>query len=352
MGCEVDPIIKSYEKGWNADLVGVLPTITPGLYSGLSPTDDGDFVVLRETLQIDFTSDLAVIKVNPNADVTGAFGPLNNGQNIDIRQSSNTPSLLKVHGQSVLNPNLQSIVSFNEKSGIESMTIDLTDELVNLVPTRNFLSNTHFYLSGLNLNSNGYSILRFQHNGNVDYTLALLALPVDYIEGEGDILFVLTNNEEVYSLNSFNENGELDWSVPLNGDNGIISDLESARNIFVSPSNTTTILGSDEEGDLLIAFIDPRGDLIFQRTYPGFLLSQLRDYKVTRDGASMMILTGLTEGEDPSFTVFKLNHRAVNVWRADYVLNEPFGNVEFVELKNRDIVVLTTAGDLFYINSD
>ena len=109
ISCEVDTIIETYESEWQADLVGVLPSIRPGRYSGLNAIEDRSVLVLREVLNNDFTSELAVIEVSQSADVLNTSGPINNGQNIDILQSTWFSSTLKLHGQSVENPRYKAL---------------------------------------------------------------------------------------------------------------------------------------------------------------------------------------------------------------------------------------------------
>ena len=203
----------------------------------------------------------------------------------------------------------------------------------------------------MNLEAEGYTVIQFDHNGNKGYEFELAEKPIDIFEGEDGILFMLIDENEQFKLSAIESNGLTKWTTALNGANGVVSGLERAEKIYGSPSNTTTVIGSNDENNLLIAFIDPRGNLVFQRSYQELTLGQVRDFVIARDGTGIMVLTGVESGDRPSFSVFKLNHRGVNVWRGDFILNEAFRDVEVVELSNRDVVLLTSTGDIFYVNA-
>ncbi len=346
--CEVDTIIDSYQDRWQLNLTGVLSELNNGSFSGLSALDNGSFIVLREILVEDFSSEIAVFKISNEGDILGTQSSILEDQNIDIQQSAKN-IMVDFHGQSPLSSDLHSFLSISDKLEFESSTVDLSLELSQLVPSSNYLSPEFLYVSGINLNKLGYSIVKIGRNGQSEWKLEFDEKPVDFFEGTNEKFFILSGEEDGDQIAAINPDGSLNWSVKLKELDKETQDFKSAQTIVGSPSNTIAIIGADQLDNLSIVFIDPKGKFIFQHSYRGFSVNQFQDFIVTSDGAFMMILSDVEISDNPSFTVFKLNHRAGITWSNNYILDELPKSVELIELQNRDVVILTSDGNLFLI---
>lgn len=345
--CDVDSIIKTYEDRWQTNLIGVLPRLNIGAYGGLSTFEDGSILALREIVLNDGSSEIATFNISDDGEVIETKTSFQIDQNINIRQPSKNANVV-FSGRSPSNFDLYSFLTITDDLTFESRTVDLSQQLGQISQSDNHLSPNYLYVGGNNLNGTGHSILKINRNGQSEWNLELENESSDFFEGMDEEFFILINDDDVKQLVNVNSEGEVRWTTALDGSDSEIPAFNLTHGIFGSPSNTISIIGTDESDNFLIVFIDSTGDFIFQRFYPGFNNAVFQDFMVMSDGAFMMLLTGIDTSNGPSFTVLKLNHRAAETWRSNY-LTEEANSIEFIELRNQDVVILTSVGNLFLI---
>ena len=348
ISCDINSIIESYTKQWKLNLSTQINSSSIGTYSGISSFDDGSILVMNERLLPDQSSQITAIKISSDGILQDLDSITTKEQNIDVKQSSQAGTI-NFHGISPASSNNHSILSVYENLFFELSLRDLTLALTELVPSSGYLGPIYFYQSGTNLNKPGFSIVKIDLNDDLLWSYLFEEQIIDFFEGGHEEVFVLTKNDDQFQLRALNSSGNRIWASSLTDGIGLKFELNETHSIYGSPSNTITVVGSNQDEKIVITIIDPRGDLIFQHIFPGFSLGQFRDFMVTEDGGFMMALIGADAVSGPSFFIIKLNHLASITWRGEYRLSERPENVEFIELKNRDVVVLTDDGQLFLV---
>jgi len=351
LSCDIDEIATVYQNQWQLKLSEELTLPTNGFFSGLSELSDGSILAVQQSIGENNDTNLSFLTINRDAIATKVETISLPNFSIDLDHTS-TGQKIEILGQSKTSLTKGLIITLDDKLETSLNEIDLSSALANISLVRRHLSEHFLYLSGQDIpKQTGYSVVKTDRQGEIVWSSFIGEhRPLQLIEGSNETLFVLeqdTDNNQ--SLIKLEKDGGIDWTSNLTGDTRIVPNMKDVNAIIVSPSNTITAVGTNTANQLMLAFIDPRGNFMFQKFLGGFELTQFHDFIITKDGGFMVALSGNRLETNISVVILRLNHRAVITWQSDFVLNNLPDKVSLLELSTNEVVIMTNEGNMINV---
>ncbi|MEQ9425901.1 MAG: hypothetical protein RJQ09_15865 [Cyclobacteriaceae bacterium] len=342
--CGIDPIVDSYEIISKRNL-GEELGIEIGNYGGLFVTDDDKIIAINERLDEQQSSQLTLIGISENH--PPMISELSvDGFDIDLNTGSTKRFETTYLGLSPFSAFQNTLLTIDGNLNISQSSIPEEAIPYPLNSALKHLTNNSLYLGREN------RLIKIDFNGDRQLEVDLSSvIQVLQIKEGVDGFFVLLMEGGFTQLAHLSTSGEIQWTVTLNGINNDVPDLTKATDIFVSEFNTVSVIGENEEGGLMIAVYDLRGEFIFRRFLGDFFLTQFRDFVYPPDGTFIMALAGDERVGDASFSVIKLDHRGELSWTGNYRVGSLVNDLEIENINQNDLAVLTENGFLYQLEA-